>query len=101
MDFELKFGDKIEILEIQAIKHGEELAIKRPQVDDSLYFYIKCFFALSSERVNGMNINPIPVTRIYKYYELLECNIEYKHDFVYLIQKLDNFYLNYIKSLEK
>ncbi len=54
-------------------------------------FYIDAFHELSTCRVSGMDVGPIPFTAIVEYSRIFE--VEDFDDFHYLIRKMDRTYL--------
>lgn len=56
--------------------------------------YIQDFYRLSSSRQIGMPVGPIPVSEILKFCE--HFNIEDSDDYLYIIQAMDNAYLDMV-----
>lgn len=61
--------------------------------------YLKDFYTLSSSRQSGMGLGAIPVSEILKFCE--HFNIPDSDDFLYVIQKIDNAYLEFHREKQE
>ena len=72
---------------------------KMPAINQVEASYYNDFSVLGSERLNGMNIGSIPVTRVVQY-----ANLEGVHDvelFKRIMLRLDCFYINMVLAEQK
>ena len=64
-----------------------------------LHFYIDAFRELSTCRISGMGLSPIPFTSIVQYASIYE--IEDFDEFLYLIRVMDNTFIKLREKKEK
>lgn len=69
--------------------------LNAPVLETGLDFYYDAFFELCTERSIGFDEGPIPVTAILRYAELHELSKEEQSDLVFMIMRMDGFYLEH------
>lgn len=65
---------------------------------DLVYFYVEAFSELSTCRISGFGLSPIPFTAIVEYAKIYE--VDDFEEFLYLIRVMDNTLIN-IKEKQK
>ncbi len=89
-----KHGDKIDFYKSLQERNLESPMDNLPVLGLVETLYYNDFSMLESERVSGMNIGAIPITRVISY-----ANMDGVHDielFKSIITKLDSFYLSLV-----
>lgn len=102
----LRWGDKYDFLVEQDEKNQGKPDWKtpsaitdRPELEFHEELYLKDFYTLSSSRQSGMGLGAIPVSEILKFCEHFE--IPDSDDFLYVIQKIDNAYLEFHRDKQE
>lgn len=72
-----------------------------PELYPGLLLYYRCFLDLSSCRVNGMSLGPIPWDKIVMWGGIHGFMGEELQDLCYLVAKMDSAYLEYYTEKEK